>query len=84
MGIMGVVTGMAVIQIGSSKQGLSGDGAMRVVLSQLNQASELAITQRRNMRADVHRQQLRADRPRGSAGGPGPDHDFYRCPSRAV
>jgi prepilin-type N-terminal cleavage/methylation domain-containing protein len=48
--IVGVVTGMAVIQIGSSRQGLNGDGAMRVVLSQLNQAKELAITQRRNMR----------------------------------
>lgn len=49
-GIMGVVTGIAVVQIGSSKQGLVGDGAMRVVLSQLNQAKQLAITQRRNMR----------------------------------
>jgi prepilin-type N-terminal cleavage/methylation domain-containing protein len=49
-GIMGVVIGIAVVQIGSSKQGLNGDGAMRVVLSQMNQARELAITQRRNMR----------------------------------
>jgi prepilin-type N-terminal cleavage/methylation domain-containing protein len=50
LGIMGIVTGIAVVQIGSSRQGLTGDGAMRVVLSQLNQAKELAITQRRNMR----------------------------------
>jgi prepilin-type N-terminal cleavage/methylation domain-containing protein len=50
VGIMGVVTGIAVLQIGSSKQGLVGDGAMRVVMSQLNQAKQLAITQRRNMR----------------------------------
>ena len=50
VGIMGVITGIAVVQIGASKQGLNGDGAMRVVLSQLNQAKELAITQRRNMR----------------------------------
>ena len=49
-GIMGVLIGIAVVQIGSSKQGLNGDGAMRVVLSQANQARELAITQRRNMR----------------------------------
>ena len=49
-GIMGVLTGMAVVQIGSSRQGLIGDGAMRVVLAQANQARELAITQRRNMR----------------------------------
>ena len=44
------MVGIAVVQIGSSKQGLNGDGAMRVVLSQMNQARELAITQRRNMR----------------------------------
>ena len=49
-GIMGILTGIAVVQIGSSKQGLNGDGAMRVVLAQANQARELAITQRRNMR----------------------------------
>jgi prepilin-type N-terminal cleavage/methylation domain-containing protein len=49
-GIMAVVIGIAVVQIGSSRQGLNGDGAMRVVLSQANQARELAITQRRNMR----------------------------------
>jgi prepilin-type N-terminal cleavage/methylation domain-containing protein len=50
VGVMGVITGMAVIQIGSAKPGLAGDSAMRVVLSQVNQARELAITQRRNMR----------------------------------
>lgn len=50
MGIMGVLISIAVVQIGSSKQGLKGDGAMRVVLAQMNQARELAITQRRNMR----------------------------------
>jgi prepilin-type N-terminal cleavage/methylation domain-containing protein len=50
VGIMGVVTSIAVIQVGSSKQGLTGDGAMRVVLSQLNQAKQQAIAQRRNMR----------------------------------
>jgi prepilin-type N-terminal cleavage/methylation domain-containing protein len=48
--IMGVVTGIAVLTISSSRQGLIGDGAMRVVLAQMNQAKELAITQRRNMR----------------------------------
>ena len=52
VGIMGVVIGIAVVQIGSSKQGLNGDGAMRVVLSQLTKARELAITQRRNMRLE--------------------------------
>jgi len=48
-GILAVVTGMAVIQIGSTREGLNGDGAMRVVVSQMNQAKQLAITQRRNM-----------------------------------
>ncbi len=48
--IAGILTGIAVVQISSSRQGLIGDGAMRVVLSQLNQAKEQAITQRRNMR----------------------------------
>ena len=38
------------MQIASSRQALIGDGAMRVVLSQMNQAKEQAITQRRNMR----------------------------------
>jgi len=50
VGIMGVITSIAVIQVGSTRQALKGDGAMRVVLSQLNQAKQLAITQRRNMR----------------------------------
>jgi hypothetical protein len=48
--VMGVVTGIAVLTISASRQGLIGDGAMRVVLAQMNQAKELAITQRRNMR----------------------------------
>ena len=48
--VIGLITGIAVVQIGSSRQGLIGDGAMRAVLSQFNQAKELAITQRRNMR----------------------------------
>src|SRR6266850_1667344 len=50
VGIMGVLIAIAVVQIGSSRSGLNGDGAMRVVLAQMNQAREQAITQRRNMR----------------------------------
>ena len=50
MGVMGVLAGMAVLQIGASRPGALGDGAMRVVLSQMNTARELAISQRRNMR----------------------------------
>jgi len=50
VGIAGVVTAMAVVQIGSSRQAYKGDAAMRVVLAQFNQARELAITQRRFIR----------------------------------
>jgi prepilin-type N-terminal cleavage/methylation domain-containing protein len=50
VGIMGVVTTIAVVQISLSRPALQGDGGMRIVLSQMNQAREMAITQRRNMR----------------------------------
>jgi Tfp pilus assembly protein FimT len=50
IGILAVVSGMAVISIGSSRKGLVGDGAMRGVISAMYQAKQLAITQRRNMR----------------------------------
>ena len=49
VGITGVLSGMAVFQIGVSQTSSKGDGAMRVVLAQLNTARELAITQRRIM-----------------------------------
>jgi prepilin-type N-terminal cleavage/methylation domain-containing protein len=48
--VLGIITAMSVVTINSSRLGLTGDGAMRVVLAQVNQAHELAITQRRNMR----------------------------------
>ncbi len=50
MGVMGVVTSIAVVQVGGSRQAFKGDGGMRVVLSQMNQAREMAITQRHAMR----------------------------------
>ncbi len=50
VGILGVVTSVAVVQIGSSRKALQGDGGMRVVLSNLNTARELAISQRKYMR----------------------------------
>jgi len=50
VGIMTILSGMAVVQIGVSRPAALGDGAMRVLLSQMNAARELAITQRRNMR----------------------------------
>jgi prepilin-type N-terminal cleavage/methylation domain-containing protein len=50
VGIAGVLSAVAMVQIGSSNASLKGDGAMRVVLSQMNQAREMSITQRRYMR----------------------------------
>jgi hypothetical protein len=49
VGVMGVVGAMAVMQIGSSAPAAKGDGAMRVVLAQLNTARELSVSQRRQM-----------------------------------
>jgi prepilin-type N-terminal cleavage/methylation domain-containing protein len=45
--IIGVLTSMAVIQIGAVRPGMQADGAMRVVMAQLNAARETAIAQRR-------------------------------------
>ncbi len=50
VGIMAVVGGMAVAQLQTTRNNLRGDAAMRVVLSNLNAAREMAITQRRYMR----------------------------------
>lgn len=60
MGIMGVVTAMAVVQTGPARSNARGDAGMRIVLAQLNQARELAISQRRYIRVtfDVSLNQL--------------------------
>jgi prepilin-type N-terminal cleavage/methylation domain-containing protein len=50
LGIFGVVSAIAVVQIGQSRPGVVGDGAMRVAMSQMTSAREQAITQRRCMR----------------------------------
>ncbi len=49
VGIMGIVGSMAVLQIGRARSGFRGDGAMRVVIAQLNIAREQSITERRNI-----------------------------------
>jgi prepilin-type N-terminal cleavage/methylation domain-containing protein len=46
VGLVGIVSGIAVIQIDAIRPGLQGDGAMRVVMGQLNMARETAVTQR--------------------------------------
>jgi prepilin-type N-terminal cleavage/methylation domain-containing protein len=47
--ISGVLAAVAAFQIGASLQSGKGDGAMRVVIAQLNAARELAVAQRRIM-----------------------------------
>jgi prepilin-type N-terminal cleavage/methylation domain-containing protein len=49
LSIMGILSTMAVVQIGQAVPAMKADGAMRVVMSQLNTARELAISQRRYM-----------------------------------
>ena len=50
VGLVGIMTSMAIVQIANSRVGLKGDGGMRVVLSLVNTAGQLAISQRRYMR----------------------------------
>jgi len=49
LGIIGVVSAMAGLQIVQARATLQGDGAMRVMLAQMRTARELAITERRCM-----------------------------------
>ena len=49
LSVTGIVGSMATMQVGTMRRLMQGDGAMRVVMAQLNTARELAITQRRNM-----------------------------------
>jgi prepilin-type N-terminal cleavage/methylation domain-containing protein len=50
VGILGVLTAGALIQIGPARNNARGDAAMRIVLAQMNQARETAIAQRRYIR----------------------------------
>jgi len=47
--IMAIVGSMATASLVTARRAYQGDGAMRLVMSQLNTARELAITQRHNM-----------------------------------
>ena len=49
LAILGVVGAMGTAQIATVRRATQGDGAMRLVMSQLNMAREMAVTQRRNM-----------------------------------
>lgn len=48
--LMGIISAMAVLRISAAQPFLKANGAMRVILSQVKAARELAITQRRYMR----------------------------------
>jgi type II secretory pathway pseudopilin PulG len=48
--IIGIVSAIALVQIGAVRQSLNGDSGMRVVLAQLNLARELSIAERRTVR----------------------------------
>src|SRR4051812_26556077 len=52
LAIMGVLASMAVFQIGNAQPAMKGDGALRVLLAQLNTAREQAIAQRRVMQVN--------------------------------
>lgn len=45
--ILGIVSAIALVQIGHAQSAAKGDAAMRTVIAQLNTARELSITQRR-------------------------------------
>jgi prepilin-type N-terminal cleavage/methylation domain-containing protein len=47
--VVGILGAMATLQIGAVRPALQGDGAMRVVISELTAAREMAIAQRRYM-----------------------------------
>lgn len=68
--LIGILAAMATFQIGAVRPALQGDGAMRVVMSELNAARDLAIAQRRYMAISfVGTNQLRITReevPTGS------------------
>lgn len=52
LGVFSTLATMAAFQIGVARVGFKGDGAMRTIMAKMNEARELALTQRRNMRVD--------------------------------
>ena len=68
--VMGILAAMAIFQIGSVRPGMLGDGAMRIVMAELNGAREMAIAQRRYMEISFvgtnRLQVIRHDLPNGT------------------
>jgi prepilin-type N-terminal cleavage/methylation domain-containing protein len=50
--VIGLLSSMAVFEIGAARPGFQGDGAMRVVMGELNTAREIAVAQRRDIRVE--------------------------------
>jgi prepilin-type N-terminal cleavage/methylation domain-containing protein len=69
--LIGILTSMAMFQFGAARPGMVADGAMRVVMSQLNSARELAVAQKRRVQVqfDTANNRLtvtRFDEPEGT------------------
>jgi prepilin-type N-terminal cleavage/methylation domain-containing protein len=63
VGIVGVVSAMAVFQIGAAQPAIRGDGAMRIIMGNLNTARERSITERRNFIVEfIEPNQVRLER----------------------
>ena len=89
LAIMGVVMGMALLQIGQAQPSLKGDGAMRALMAQLNTARELSISQRRQMQviftAPSTVQIVRQDVPAGTTSVSRPwisTRSMWGCPEK--
>ena len=54
LGLMSVIGSMAMMQMGTAAPSMKGDGAMRVIVAQLNTARELSISQRRQMQVQFN------------------------------
>lgn len=69
IGITSVVAGIAAFQIGAAQPSIRGDGAMRIVMSNLNMARERSITERRNFIVEfIEPNQIRLERQEVPAG----------------
>lgn len=49
LSVIAIVGSMATLQVGTARKAIKGDSAMRAVMSQLNIAREIAVTERRNV-----------------------------------
>ena len=50
---MGLVSAIAIVQVGRAQLSIKGDSGMRVIVAQLNLAREMAIAQRRDMQVQL-------------------------------